>query len=103
MGEAPSWQHMWGARVKMPCDMEDDVLEDVIKHVTQRLSQYDTEEWEMKGLQVCEDIREHLDKTWDPHWVVCIGRNFGSYVTHVTRHFVYFYYNEKAILVYKAG
>lgn len=52
MGEAPSWQHMWGAKVKMPCDMEDDVLEDAIKHVTSRLSKYDTEEWEKQGLAV---------------------------------------------------
>lgn len=36
----------------MPCDMEDDVLEDVIKHVTTRLSKFDTEEWEKQGLTV---------------------------------------------------
>lgn len=52
MSETPSWQHMWGAKVKMPCDMEDDVLEDAIKLVTSRLSNYDTEEWEKKGLAV---------------------------------------------------
>lgn len=44
-----------------------------------------------------------MDELWEPHWVVCIGRNFGSYVTHVTRNFVYFYFNEKAVMVYKAG
>uniref|UniRef100_K3WRF9 Dynein light chain n=1 Tax=Globisporangium ultimum (strain ATCC 200006 / CBS 805.95 / DAOM BR144) TaxID=431595 RepID=K3WRF9_GLOUD len=103
MGEAPSWQYMWGAKVKMPCDMEDDVLEDVIKHVTTRLAKFDTEEWEKKGLAVCEELKAHMDTLWEPHWVVCIGRNFGSYVTHVTRNFVFFYYNEKAIMVYKAG
>ncbi|GMF65541.1 unnamed protein product [Phytophthora lilii] len=43
---------MWGAKVKMPCDMEDDVLEDAIKHVTSRLAKYDTEEWEKNGLAV---------------------------------------------------
>ncbi|KAL4095284.1 hypothetical protein PRIC1_008661 [Phytophthora ramorum] len=94
---------MWGAKVKMPCDMEDDVLEDAIKHVTSRLTKYDTEEWEKNGLAVCEEIKAHLDEAWDPHWVVCIGRNFGSFVTHVTRNFVFFYYNEKAVMIYKAG
>jgi dynein light chain LC8-type len=43
---------MWGAKVKMPCDMEDDVLEDAIKHVTSRLAKFDTEEWEKNGLAV---------------------------------------------------
>lgn len=52
MGEAPSWRYMWGAKVKMPCDMEDDVLEDAIKRVTSRLGSYDTEEWEKQGLAV---------------------------------------------------
>ena len=52
MGEAAQWQHMWGAKVKMPCDMEDDVLEDTIKYVTKTLSQYDNEEWDQKGLEV---------------------------------------------------
>ncbi|KAG6970540.1 hypothetical protein JG688_00004846 [Phytophthora aleatoria] len=103
MGEAPSWQHMWGAKVKMPCDMKDDVLEDAIKHVTSRLAKYDTEEWEKNGLAVCEEVKAHMDEAWDPHWVVCIGRNFGSFVTHVTRNFVFFYYNEKAVMIYKAG
>ncbi|TMW62465.1 hypothetical protein Poli38472_005083 [Pythium oligandrum] len=94
---------MWGAKVKMPCDMEDDVLEDAIKLVTARIAKYDTEEWEKNGLGVCEEIKAHLDAQWDPHWVVCIGRNFGSFVTHVTRNFVFFYYNEKAVMLYKAG
>lgn len=52
---------------------------------------------------MCEELKAHMDELWEPHWVVCIGRNFGSYVTHVTRNFVYFYFNEKAIMVYKAG
>lgn len=52
MGENPTWQHMWGAKVKMPCDMEDDVLEDTIKHITEKLGGYDNDSWDQKGLQV---------------------------------------------------
>merc|ERR1711973_365661 len=41
-------------------------------------------------------------------WIVpprhCIvGRNFGSYVTHETRHFIYFYLGQVAILLFKSG
>ena len=53
-------------------------------------------------MQACEDIKAYMDKRWQPHWVVCIGRNFGSFVTHVTKQFVYFYCDEKAVMVYKA-
>lgn len=40
----------------MPCDMEDDVLEDTIKHITEKLSAYDNDSWDQEGLQV----RRHL-------------------------------------------
>jgi len=34
---------------------------------------------------------------------VIVGRNFGSYVTHETKHFIYFYLGQVAILLFKAG
>ncbi|KAF8354038.1 hypothetical protein PRIPAC_95661 [Pristionchus pacificus] len=32
-----------------------------------------------------------------------VGRNFGSYVTHETNYFVYFYLGQVAILLFKSG
>ena len=32
-----------------------------------------------------------------------VGRNFGSYVTHETKHFIYFYLGQVAILCFKSG
>jgi hypothetical protein len=34
---------------------------------------------------------------------VIVGRNFGSYVTHETKHFIYFYLGQVAILLFKSG
>jgi len=34
---------------------------------------------------------------------VVIGRNFGSFVTHETKNFVFFYLGDKAIMLFKAG
>jgi hypothetical protein len=31
------------------------------------------------------------------------GRNFGSYVTHETKNFIYFYLGQVAILLFKSG
>jgi dynein light chain LC8-type len=28
--EIKEWSHMWGAKIKMPCDLPDDVLRDAI-------------------------------------------------------------------------
>lgn len=61
MSEVPQWQHMWGAKVKMPCDMDDDVLEDSIKHITETLKQYDNDEWEQDGLKVSAVVERSKD------------------------------------------
>jgi len=36
-------------------------------------------------------IKKEFDKKFNPTWHCIVGRNFGSYVTHETKHFIYFY------------
>ncbi|XP_010524543.1 PREDICTED: dynein light chain LC6, flagellar outer arm [Tarenaya hassleriana] len=54
-----------------------------------------------------KDIAEHIKKEFDKKhgvtWHCIVGRNFGSYVTHETNHFVYFYLDQKAVLLFKSG
>ncbi|KAL4283979.1 hypothetical protein GQ457_16G030850 [Hibiscus cannabinus] len=52
---------------------------------------------------VAEIIKKEFDKHHGPTWHCIVGRNFGSYVTHETNHFVYFYLDQKAILLFKSG
>ena len=58
---------------------------------------------ETEGVECAEEIKKAFDAKWDPSWHVVIGKNFGSYVTHETRRFIYFYVNHYAIMIYKAG
>ncbi|KAL8199196.1 UNVERIFIED_CONTAM: Dynein light chain 1, cytoplasmic [Gekko kuhli] len=46
---------------------------------------------------------EEFDKKYNPTWHCIVGRNFGSYVTHETKHFIYFYLGQVAILLFKSG
>lgn len=39
-------------------------------------------------------IKKELDKRYGPTWHCVVGRNFGSYVTHETKHFIYFYLDQ---------
>ncbi len=48
-------------------------------------------------------IKKEFDKKYGPTWHVVVGRNFGSYVTHETKHFIYFYLGQVAILCFKSG
>ena len=42
-------------------------------------------------------IKKEFDKKYNPTWHCIVGRNFGSYVTHETRHFIYFYLGQVPI------
>ncbi|XP_072163454.1 dynein light chain 1, cytoplasmic-like [Diadema setosum] len=48
-------------------------------------------------------IKKEFDKKYNPTWHCIVGRNFGSYVTHETKHFIYFYLNKVAVLLFKSG
>ncbi|KAK2919632.1 hypothetical protein Q8A73_001836 [Channa argus] len=36
-------------------------------------------------------VKKEFDKKYNPTSHCIVGRNFGSYVTHETKHFIYFY------------
>ncbi|KAL3508115.1 hypothetical protein ACH5RR_033497 [Cinchona calisaya] len=61
--------------------------------------------FEKNGVEkdVAELIKKEFDKRHGPTWHCIVGRNFGSYVTHETNHFVYFYLDSKAVLLFKSG
>jgi len=48
-------------------------------------------------------IKKEFDKKHGPTWHAIVGRSFGSYVTHETKHFIYFYLGQVAILLFKSG
>ena len=48
-------------------------------------------------------IKREFDKKYNPTWHCIVGRNFGSYVTHETKHFIYFYLGQVAVLLFKSG
>lgn len=49
------------------------------------------------------DIKKEFDKKYGPTFHCIVGRNFGSYVTHEAKHFIYFYLGQVAILLFKSG
>lgn len=101
MSEEPKeWAYMWGAKVHLRNDMPDDILKDAIETSTRIIKNAN---YETQGLQCAEQIKAEFDQRWSPYWHCIIGRNFGSFVTHETRRFVFFYIDDKAVMLYKAG
>ncbi|GMH77761.1 hypothetical protein TL16_g07519 [Triparma laevis f. inornata] len=96
---------MWGAKVKTPVDMPDDMLKDAVQTTIGALQE--CENFDKDGNEVVAQLKKYMDQKWTPNWHVVIGKNFGSFVTHETRCFLYFYYqtnqDSKAVMMYKAG
>lgn len=86
-------------KVKSPVDMPDDILKDSIIFSTEALYKcHDDDELN----DALKTVKEHMDNKWEPNWHVVCGKNFGSLVTHAAKRFVYFYVNDRAIMIFKA-
>jgi len=76
-------------------DMTEEMQTEAIEVATEGMTKYNIE----------KDIAQYIKKTFDerkgPTWHCIVGRNFGSFVTHETKHFIYFYLGHCAILLFK--
>ena len=68
-----------------------------IRRTRQALEKYNIEK------DIAAYIKKEFDKKYNPTWHAIVGRNFGSYVTHETKHFIYFYLGQVAVLLFKSG
>ncbi|KAJ1734685.1 hypothetical protein H4S06_003335 [Coemansia sp. BCRC 34490] len=48
-------------------------------------------------------IKRECDKKYGTTWHAVVGRSFGSFVTHETHSFIYFYVDQLAVLLFKSG
>ncbi|CAN4091666.1 unnamed protein product [Withania somnifera] len=78
-------------------DMKYDVQKEAVDIAIAAFEKHNVEK------DVAEQIKKEFDKKYGPTWHCIVGKNFGSYVTHETNHFVYFYLDSKAVLLFKSG
>lgn len=78
-------------------DMSEDMQQDAVDCASQALEKFNIEK------DIAAFIKKEFDKKYTPTWHCVVGRNFGSYVTHETKHFIYFYLGQVAILLFKSG
>ncbi|CAI4218570.1 unnamed protein product [Parascedosporium putredinis] len=76
-------------------DMNEDMQQEAVEVAQEAMAKFTVE----------KDIAQHIKRTFDerkgPTWHCIVGRNFGSFVTHETKHFLYFYLGHCAILLFK--
>ena len=48
-------------------------------------------------------IETEFNERYSPTWHCVVGGNFGPFVAHETKHFIYFHLGQVAILLFKSG
>ncbi|KAH9973435.1 dynein light chain type 1-domain-containing protein [Lactifluus volemus] len=77
-------------------DMTEEMQQECVDIATAALEKYNIEK------DIAAQIKKEFDRCHGPTWHVVVGKNFGSYVTHETKHFIYFYLGHLAILIWKS-
>ena len=78
-------------------DMSNQMQDEAVKTAVTALEKFNIEK------DIAAFIKKEFDKKYNATWHCIVGRNFGSYVTHETKHFIYFYLGQVAILLFKSG
>lgn len=78
-------------------DMPEDMQADAIEVALQAMEKFNVEK------DIAAFVKKEFDKKYLPTWHCIVGRNFGSYVTHETHCFLYFYFGQVAFLLFKSG
>lgn len=95
MSGAPSEPQAVQAVIKN-VDMTDEMQKNVIAIAAAALAQFSVEK------DVAAHVKRTLDTQFGPTWHAVVGKNYGSYVTHERRHFIYFYLGPMAFLLWRA-
>lgn len=53
--------------------------------------------------QIAMDVKKDFDKRYKPCWHCIVGDNFGSFVTHEAKTFIFFEINGRSILLFKSA
>ncbi|KAJ3616443.1 hypothetical protein Zmor_011898 [Zophobas morio] len=78
-------------------DMEETLQQSAIDCAIHALETYPTER------EMAVYIKEEFDRKYSFSWHCVVGRNFGSYVTHEARYFIYFYVGQMAFLLFRTA
>lgn len=78
-------------------DMSEEMQQDSITVAKDAMSSFNVEK------EIAQHIKKEFDSRHGHTWHCIVGRNFGSFVTHETKHFIYFYVGNLAVLLFKTA
>ena len=56
-----------------------------------------------KAVDIAASMKKEMDTTYGPTWHAIVGKSFGSFVSHESGNFIYFYVDNLAFLLFKTA
>ena len=75
--------------------MSQEMIEDVLSVTKNALKAHKIEK------DIAHSIKTEFDNKFGSTWHCIVGKDFGSFVTHQSNHFIYFYLEGLAFLLFK--
>ena len=76
-------------------EADDNIRNDVEVQANAALDHNETER------EISYHIKKYFDENYSPNWHCVVGKDFASYVTYSSKHYIFFYIGQLAILLYK--
>ncbi|ELR13653.1 dynein light chain 1, cytoplasmic, putative [Acanthamoeba castellanii str. Neff] len=86
-----------GKIVVKALDMGQEIKDEAVKVAKEALAEHKLER------DIAKHVKQTFDKRYSPTWHCIVGKSFGSFVTHETNGFIYFYIDDIAFLLWKSG
>lgn len=76
-------------------EMDPEMKLDVEQQINRAIDTRETEK------EISEEMKRFFDKKYSPNWHCVVGKHFASYVSYTSKHYIFFYIGQLAILLYK--
>ncbi|KAJ9089485.1 Dynein light chain [Entomophthora muscae] len=78
-------------------DMSEEMQEAAIEIATEAIEKFTFEK------DIAASLKKQFDQKYGLTWHCVVGRSFGSFVTHESKFFIYFYLGPTAILLFRTS
>ncbi|CAH8469454.1 unnamed protein product [Heterobilharzia americana] len=78
-------------------DMPDEMQQDAVDMCAMALKKYTLEK------DIAAFMKKEFDRKYLPTWHCVVGTQFGTYISHEAKHFIYFFLDNHAVVLFRTG
>ncbi|CAH8481186.1 unnamed protein product [Schistosoma guineensis] len=78
-------------------DMPDVMQQDAVDICAMAIKKYSMEK------DIAAFMKKEFDRKYSPSWHCIVGSHFGTYISHEAKHFIYFFLDNHAVVLFRTG